>query len=359
MLATAAALVVAVGSGVRQELVLPAPTGPFRIGVIGRTWEDARRADSLDSPTGLRRVHALIWYPARESDAAPAEYVEGLSPAAGELAATYARVRPHARKAAPLAERIGRAPILILAPGRIAAASDYTALAEDLASHGYVVVGVNSPGHSKIFRPDGTLEPVRFGPMPPSSYPDGFDALQEPMNALVGEDLRFALAQVDSLDRSDPMLGGHLALDSIGMMGHSNGAMAGSRACAAEPRCKAFLGIEGSQTREIRLGGNDKPFGLVYGEETLSFDTQGVFTRMREHARAPFTLYRVADAGHNSFTDLFLVRPTLFNYEMTAARGIEVTRAIVRSFFERHLRGNASGDALIAGLTEVEAERVR
>lgn len=359
MLSFAVALAIAAVSAVPQQVVLPAPTGPHPVGVTARTWEDASRADSLDSPTGLRRVHVLIWYPARSSSAAPAEYIEGLGPGAGELAAAYTRVRPHARKSPPLAERTGRAPVLVLAPGRIAAASDYTALAEDLASHGWIVVGVNSPGHSKIFRMDGNLEPVRFGPMPPSSYPDGFDQLQEPMNALIGGDLRFALAQVQALDRADPILRGHLALDSVGMLGHSNGAMAGSRACAAEPACKAFLGIEGSQTREIRLGGNTKPFGLVYGEQTLSFDSQGVFTRMRDHARAPFTLYRVAGAGHNSFTDLLLVRPTLFNYPMAAERGVVVTRAIVRAFFERHLRGNASGDSLIAGLTEVEAERIR
>ena len=356
MFSLAAALVL---SALPQDssIVLPAPTGRHPVGVVGRTWADGARADSLDSPSGIRTVHALIRYPAAASDAAPAAYIEALAPGAAEPGALYLRVRPHARKAAAFAAGIGRAPVLVLAPGRIAAASDYTALAEDLASHGYVVVGIDSPGHSKIFRADGALEPVRFGPMPPSSYPDGFDQLQEPMNLLVGGDLRFALAQLDALDRSDPLLRGRLALDSVGMVGHSNGAMAGSRACAAEARCRAFLGIEGSQTREIRLGGNEKPFGLVYGEQTLSFDTQGVFTRMWDHAKAPFTLYRVDQAGHNSFTDLPISRPGLFDYPMAPERGVEVTRTIVRSFFDYYLGRATGGNALAAPMPEVRIQR--
>ena len=357
MFTVAAALVFAMPQDL--TVVLPAPTGPRPVGAVSRGWVDSARADSLDSPSGLRTVHVLIRYPAAPSDAAPAPYVAALAPGAAEPGALYLRVRSHARDAAPFAEGIRRAPVLVLAPGRVAAASDYTALAEDLASHGYVVVGIDSPGHSKIFRADGALEPVRFGPMPPASYPDGFDQLQEPMNLLVGGDLRFALAQLDALDRSDPLLRGHLALDSVGMVGHSNGAMAGSRACAAEARCRAFLGIEGSQTREIRLGGNEKPFGLVYGEQTLSFDTQGVFTRMRDHAKAPFTLYRVDRAGHNSFTDLPISRPGLFNYAMPPERGVEVTRAIVRTFFDHYL-GRATGLATLApSMPEVRIERVR
>jgi hypothetical protein len=331
---------------VSSEIPLPRPTGRFPVGVTLRDWTDSTRVDSIDPGRPRRRVQVVIWYPAADSIGRPARYVAGLDSSAGELGALHARVKTNARLDRPFSAASRAAPVIVLAPGRIAAAFDYSSLAEDLASHGYVVVGVNSPGHSKIFLPDGSIAPVAFRPMPPNSYPNGFDEEQVPMNTLVSADLRFAIDRVERFNRSDSLMRGRLDLERVAMMGHSNGAMSGSRACAQHLRCKAFLGIEGSQTREIRLGGNDKPFGLVYGEQTLSFDSLGVFTALQYRGRAPYTFYRVAGAGHNSFNDLLLVRPTLFNYPLAPQRGVEITRAIVRGFFEEFLLGTSGADAL-------------
>jgi hypothetical protein len=115
--------------------------------------------------------------------------------------------------------------------------------------------------------------------------------------------------------------------------------------------------IEGMQTRELRLGGVDKPYGLVYSEQTLAFDTLGVFTEMRLHARGPFVLYRVNGVGHNSVTDLLMVRPTLFSYQIEPKRGLDIMRALTRGFFDRYLLGRASGDSLAASFPEVKVER--
>jgi hypothetical protein len=178
--------------------------------------------------------------------------------------------------------------------------------------------------------------------MGPSTYPNGIDTAQAPMNALVSADLRFALRRLSHLDRSHPVLGGHMDLTRVGMFGHSNGGMAGSRACALEAVCRVFFSVEGQQTREIRLNGVDKPYGLLYSEQTLSFDTAGVFTEMRLHAKGPFELYRVAGAGHNSVTDLLLVRPTLFTYTIDSRRGLDITHAIIRAFYDRYLLGSTA-----------------
>lgn len=356
MLATLLAASLVAGTAL-QDLPLPTPTGVHPVGVISRTLIDSTRSDSSGPAPSSRSVNLLVWYPAERDSGEPAPYVEDLGAEAGELGALHARVRPNARRRAAFVRDVARAAVVVLAPGRVAAGFDYTSLSEDLASHGYVVVAVTSPGHSKIFRPDGTIQPVRFGPMPPSSYPNRFDELQEPMNRLISADLLFVSRQLAVLNAGDPVLRGRLDLAAVGMMGHSNGAMAGSRACASDERCRAFLGIEGSQTREIRQAGNAKPFGLVYSEQTLAFDTLGVFTSMRDRARAPFSLYRVAQAGHNSFTDLLLIRPTLFNYPLEAVRGVAITRAIVRGFFDTHLKGIANGDSIAAAMPEVRIER--
>jgi len=340
------------------DIVLPPPTGPHSVGVVTYAWTDSTRIDSMSAPPGPRNVLGRIWYPAAPNDGATlAPYAEHLDAAANEWTQLHARVRTHSWASSPFSSRVGRAPVIVFAPGRSTATFDYTTLAEDLASHGYVVIGVDSPHHSKVVLPDGTLLPVRFPSMGPSTYPNGFDSAQVPMNRLVSADLRFVVGRLARLDREHPILRGHLDLAHVGMAGHSNGGMAGSRACAEEPSCRAFFSIEGMQTRELRLGGVDKPYGLLYSEQTLAFDTLKVFTEMRLHAKGPFVLYRVNGAGHNSVTDLLLVRPNLFSYSMDPRRGIDVTHAITRAFFDRYLLGNRTPEDGLSAIPELKVER--
>ena len=340
------------------DIVLPAPRGPRAVGVATYRWTDSTRIDSLSSPPTWRAVLARVWYPAQPTaGASPAPYADHLDAAVNEWTALHARVRTHSMAGAPFADGLPRAPVIVFATGRSTGSFDYTALGEELASHGYIVVGVDSPHHSKVVLADGTLSPVRFPSMGPSTYPTGFDSAQAPMNALVSADLRFVVRRLGGIDRDDPLLRQRLDLGRVGMAGHSNGGMAGSRACALEAMCRVFFGIEGMQTRELRLGGVDKPYGLLYSEQTLAFDTLRVFTEMRLHARAPFVLYRVNGAGHNSVTDLLMVRPTLFSYQIEPKRGLEIMRTLTRGFFDRYLFGAASGDSLAASFPEVRVER--
>jgi dienelactone hydrolase len=340
------------------DIVLPAPSGPRPVGVATRRWTDSSRVDSLSSPPALRIVLARIWYPARPTPgAAPVPYAEHLDAADNEWTALHRRVRTHSHAGVPFADGEARAPVIVFATGRSTGSFDYTALGEELASHGYVVVAVDSPHHSKVVLADGSLAPIRFPAMGPSTYPTGFDSAQAPMNALVSADLRFVLRRLGAVDRDDPVLRRRLDLARVGMAGHSNGGMAGSRACALEPMCRAFFAIEGMQTRELRLGGVDKPYGLLYSEQTLAFDTLRVFTEMRLHARAPFMLYRVAGVGHNSVTDLPIVRPTQFTYQIDPKRGLDITRSLTRDFFDVHVSGKAARVRIADSFPEVKTER--
>jgi dienelactone hydrolase len=329
---------------------LPAPTGPHRVGVFVTTWWDSSRVDTTDGTPAPRPIGLELWYPAAPDDAAPAPYAAE-SRALGELGRLLEHVRVHARWRAPFATGLRRVPVLVLSTGRSAATYDYTSLAEDLASHGYVVLGVDSPGLSRMVSPAGV--PMGVAPAPTLAMLQHFDAADaffEPMIRDVAADLRFVVHGLGRLDRSDPLLAGHLDRSRLGMLGHSNGALAASRACAEEPACRACLGIEGTQAREIRKGGVRKPYALWISEQSLGFDAEGVYRELGAHSPSNYTVIEVARAGHNSATDLVLVRPALFHYDMPAAEGIALARTAVRAFFDEHVAGrrNALRDALRA-----------
>src|SRR5438093_4073038 len=144
------------------EVELPAPTGSFAVGRATDVWRD-----------DTRELPIWIWYPAvKSADAKPADYVPrywldalGRRPQSriGAVMSTLlgrdaARVHPHSIVDAPVAPAQRAYPVVILRGGLGAWTTDYTTLAEDLASHGYVLVGFDAPGRTGggVF-PDGAL----------------------------------------------------------------------------------------------------------------------------------------------------------------------------------------------------------
>ena len=102
--------------------------------------------------TGRSRAYAS---PALAAALAPL-YAD--DPGARAAALALPVVGVHARAAAPA--RPGRLPVVLLSPGGGASTVLYQALAEDLASHGYLVVAVDDPGDAPVELADGQIVPV-------------------------------------------------------------------------------------------------------------------------------------------------------------------------------------------------------
>src|SRR5258706_7968434 len=129
-----------------RPILLPKPRGPYPVGRILFDWNDDRRH---------RELMILVWYPAPLGTVGrPAEYVPGRW---GELA--FKRTFPiparriretsvSAKEHAPFLA--GRHPVLILSPAMGSIPEDYTSLAEDLASFGYIVAGVTPTGSARV-----------------------------------------------------------------------------------------------------------------------------------------------------------------------------------------------------------------
>src|ERR1700752_991454 len=112
-----------------------------------------------------------LWHPATSSDGRRAQY---MTPAESELQLTHrgitgvppdmlSTVRTNADDGAEPAGPQHSLPLVVLSPGFTSPRSTLTALAEDLASHGYVVVGIDHTYESFATAfPDG-----RGAPRPP------------------------------------------------------------------------------------------------------------------------------------------------------------------------------------------------
>jgi hypothetical protein len=125
------------------EAVLPAPTGPHAVGRLSSDLVDREREDPYARRGGTpRRLAVWVWYPAAPwTGGSPGANLPGLWRTTSWLWGPRAsRVRAHAREAADPAD--GAFPLVLFSPS-VNPPLCYTALLQELASHGYVAAGIS------------------------------------------------------------------------------------------------------------------------------------------------------------------------------------------------------------------------
>ena len=343
-----------------QSRTLPAVTGPSEIGRTEITLTDPSRADPFATDGRSRELAVWIWYPATPgSSGADAPYI----PAAwadlvgneGLFSQDLRALRARSIADAPLE---GRPPVVVLLPGLGQPVGSYTALAEDLASHGYAVVGVNPTGSMAVVFPDGHVTPAMpLGNVEGMNVPSWYLSAERVTNVWV-DDTAFV---VRSLAATPPRIGG-LDLSHVAYVGHSLGGAASVEACAQDAQCAAAVDLDGTLWTEVRHTGLEAPSLVIRAAPMEPCDAFCVA------ANADFATFdaigdsrvvRVAGSQHMNFSDFGLMwRPLGHLVSLGAIRGdrvTEITRALVVSFLEEYVRGAPAGtfSATASGYAEV------
>ena len=252
-----------VATGTYRHLGLPAPTGEYSVGKTYVTWTDSSRLEDLSpNPDDQRELPLQIWYPAEPSGERTAPYIPNLAKIsaglrqAGEVNRFEAwglkHVRTHAVVDAPVAKAKPKYPVVIFSPGNSTNIEFYSSYAEELASQGYVVVGINHPyDAAAVELSDGTIAVV-----PPESAPD--QARTARRVQVRSADILYVLDHLGDLNSTNGVLKERINPDRVSVAGHSLGGIAASQAAAADPRFKSCLNLDGLQ------GGG--PFSVRPGE---------------------------------------------------------------------------------------------
>ena len=271
----------------RQAVTLPAPTGPYAVGRADHDWIDRNRLDPIaDEKGSFRELTVWIWYPAAATSSPGVQYMPAPLRVALErhmgviltrfLTRDLSLVRPHAIAGASLSPDSKKYPVLLLKPGIGALALDYTTLAEDLASHGYVVVGSDSP-HSTtvVVYQDGRIARRTAAGRPAKGH--AFDDLAK----VWADDDRFLLDQLALM----PAWRDKLDFQSVGAFGHSFGGAASLRFCSDEPRCKAAVDLDGALHGDAEPATNKPLLFFLSGQANSSApEVQPIVSKIRSIA---------------------------------------------------------------------------
>ncbi|WP_197696523.1 alpha/beta hydrolase family protein [Nocardia terpenica] len=309
-----------------------------------------------------REVMVSVFYPA--ADAAGSARAEYLSPRLlPELRARFGIPVPelltNSVVDAPAAAGRGY-PVVLYSPGGGMPRVLGTGLAEELASHGYVVVTVDDTYEAM---PGVEFPGGRF--VRPAPVADGAQAAmaQKYVDVRV-DDLRFvldALARVaaggdpDAEGRSVPRgLGAALDLARVGVVGHSCGGYAAVEALREDRRVAAAVDLDGQLGVGADIGraaadGVDRPVLVMtsaqadrVGDADVSLDA---FWR---HGTGWKRQLGMRDSAHYDYTDVPLLVPdparpaaALLIGPIAAARSTALVRTYVLAMFEAFLRGRA------------------
>ncbi|WP_345944838.1 alpha/beta hydrolase family protein [Streptomyces albus subsp. chlorinus] len=350
------------------RLQVPPPGGPHRVGTQALPFLDPDRADPWQ-PHRCRELMVQLWYPAAPlagSTPPPARYLtlpvaahvlqmwaeEGEEFGAGPHEA-LAGVRVHATEGAPVADGTRR-PLVLLSPGLGEYRAGLTALAEDLASRGFVVAGVDHPGDAAAVEfPNGRVVP-HHEPKDEegSSAADGSTTdVESRYLATRVADLRFVL---DQLLASPSPWHGVLDTTRVGVAGHSLGGAAAAELARTDARPAAIAVLDGSLYGPVLSSGLDLPVLLcgLTPPDPEDPDILAGWDRLWPLLRGPRHHTAVRGAGHMSATDFDVLAGPLglrdpddpddaFSFgTLPPGRGIALVRVVLTAFFNEHLRNS-------------------
>jgi hypothetical protein len=226
---------------------LPSPTGPHLVGTSVAYLVDRSRANA-DLPAG-RPITVQLWYPATRNRNTPSRYLveDGLSGLLQRVqyygidrgtADAWAHLRTHSTvDPAPVN---GKHALLAFSVGLGVIRANYTSIAEELASHGYVVAVVESPLQGIKVLPDG------------SELLDKAGKYDEPAAHKCGvadwsKDISFVLDRLQhhKVPRLMTRIAKAVDWSKLGAAGHSSGGLVAVTTCERDLRVHACVNLDG------------------------------------------------------------------------------------------------------------------
>ena len=265
---------------------LPAPTGPNAIGRLTCAWTDVSRLETMVGKPGLRRellVH--IFYPAGRKPAGPlAAYFPNIAVQEAyenehfgrdffknEFGPSYRALftaRTHAVEGADPVPGRARFPVVIFSHGGGIPVLFYTALLEDLASHGWVVAAVeHTYDGDVVVYPDGHIVDQTQWDQDQRRTPEERARFHRWRYETGAADDSFVLDQLEKLDsgRIPSPLAGRIDTRLAAAAGHSFGGMVSLTACERGARFRAGVNLDGGLDSGTSYGTIGQPVMAMFG----------------------------------------------------------------------------------------------
>jgi dienelactone hydrolase len=331
---------------------VPAPTGPSRVGTLAMRIVDSKRIDPYLGAGTKRELLVRFWYPMLIGvPCRPAEY------ASPQVWAYFSElvniplpeIRTNSCWNAPIAKGVHA--VIVLTHSYTGTLTDYTFIAEDLASRGYVVASIaHTYETTAVEFPDGRLAKSMVGSyLAPESL--SFDEVSLSLARSVRlEDLKFILDEFARLNSgTDSPFAGQLDLSRVGLVGHSLGGEAAIFSVEHDARFKAGISMDGLVTNASALGTDKAVLILAAGREQWSNNECALWKHLRGFRFA----VNLIGADHMTPSDAVWLAAYVPELAVqTGPIGPEKTVAAVRNYLAAFLDANLRAQPMNSLLTK-------
>lgn len=337
-----------------------------------------REEPFTEDPKDERSLMFQIWYPAVKPDGKnPASVI----PAGGDpflekkFLRTYAKalhlpdfaldywvyIRSNSFENAGLLPSDSPYPVIIISHGLGTTRMMHISQAENLASHGYVVVGIDHTYSTTatVFT-DGRITDLRAA-LDGKRFIDSASRLGKVWTQDVS-DILDQLAKMNAGSVASPFKS-KLDMERIGIMGHSFGGANAFHASISDKRIKAGVNMDGTnfdqagqqmttykpflffESADFKKSVDEYREGRIQDQDAFSILSNDISLINNSVNHGSKAIY-LEGSAHFNFTDLQLYSPLVNLTDMTGniggQRGAEIVNAYVLDFFDTHLKGKQS-----------------
>lgn len=341
-------------------LRFPQPTGQFGVGTktdyLQFPHQQETHSPRADEP---RELMIQFWYPTEN------KVYKATTPWAPDFISCLKKetflyrffginqIFTSAQLNTPLVQNHEPFPVLLYSHGLgLGIRDDNSALCEELASHGYIVVGISHPYASYVVRfPDGreVLNAINTGNLP---YKERQKLATQEITIWVA-DTQNVIDHLEKLNTQEHnnIFFNKLDLKNIGVFGHSFGGATAAQLCRRDHRCKAGIDMDGKLYGPEPTAPFHKPFMFLLASESLGdsnplsdeeiikhYQTKENYDEScRMHVQAFDELAQaigkdsykivVTGAGHGAFSDFALLK-----YHSIISRFLDLGTGIINGY---------------------------
>jgi predicted dienelactone hydrolase len=356
-------LTTAICSDLYPVFGLPVPIGRYPVGTTAIDLVDRSRLELCDPATkSPRELVVQVWYPAISNYGTKAPYLPDRRSIPKGIYSHLGLVKTHAVRDVAIAPSTSPYPVVLYTPSWSGYRTDNTFQTEELASHGFVVIGLEHPCSVPLaVYPSGRVIHSNLS----ADYTSSDAALAtllrvgEEQLILRTQDIQFVLDRLPQINQHQ-LFDGALDLNRIGIFGHSFGGAAAAQACAIDRRLKAGMNMDGLLFGSAAQHGASQPFLFMqsdYARPTAAelTSTDGTMRRSKQTDEWGYQQrdrwfrdwggenLTLLGSAHMNFSDLPL-RSRLRNGGGSIApdRAMKIINAYTVAFFDRELKGKQS-----------------
>ena len=345
---------------------IPAPSGPHQVGTRIYELTDPARKEIYSGKDESRRFRIQVWYPSEIDHAderapwmskaeifAPAIATQIDMPSFFLDHLTLVKIPAYIEsKVAPSSTAY---PVILFSHGWNGFNAQNTSQALELASHGYVVIGIqHTYGAVITVFNDRTVAKNNPSALPDGAPTEEYETAAHILSEQWAADMGFTLdfMQLQNSDPNSPF-NGLLDLDLVGVYGHSTGGGAAIQFCGTDARCKSVLGMDPFMrpvSYEVINNGVTQPSFFMFSQrwaDDVDSRNNELFNKFYPNVKQLLGVVSIDGTSHYDFADLPLLSPLAPQLGLKGPiNGKRVTTIIndyLLSFFDMTLKGETTG----------------